>query len=126
MKLLTKEQVIFLHESLVVRSGGSNKIRDENLLDSALNAPFQTFAGVELYPSLLEKASRLGYGLIQNHPFVDGNKRIGLHVMLVFLQLNGITVHYQDTEMIQFILATASGNCNDTQFLQWLQQHIQP
>ncbi len=124
MKQLTKKQVILLHKDLIAVSGGSDEIRDDGLLDSALNAPFQTFSGTELYPSLLEKAARLGYGLIKNHPFVDGNKRIGTHTMLVFLMLNGIEIQYQDEELIQLILGIASGMYDDRQLLVWLQQHI--
>lgn len=124
MKRLTKKQVILLHKDLIAVSGGSDEIRDDGLLDSALNAPFQTFSGTELYPSLLEKAARLGYGLIKNHPFVDGNKRIGTHTMLVFLMLNGIEIQYQDEELIQLILGIASGMYDDRQLLVWLQQHI--
>ena len=90
MKRLTKEQILLLHSALTAQSGGSAEIRDDGLLESAINAPFQTFDGQELYPSLLEKATRLGYGLIKNHPFVDGNKRIGTHAMLVFLAINHI------------------------------------
>lgn len=90
MKRLTKEQVMLLHKELVKESGGSAEIRDEGLLDSALNAPFQTFDDAELYPTIIEKAARLGYSLIKNHAFVDGNKRIGTHTMLVFLSLNHI------------------------------------
>lgn len=92
MKRLTKEQVMLLHKELVKESGGSAEIRDEGLLDSALNAPFQTFDDAELYPTIIEKAARLGYSLIKNHAFVDGNKRIGTHTMLVFLSLNHIEV----------------------------------
>lgn len=124
MKRLTKAQVIMLHHALIAESGGSSEIRDEGLLDSALNAPFQTFSGTELYPSLLEKAARLGYGLIKNHPFVDGNKRIGTHAMLVFLMLNHIEVEYEDNDLIHLILGIASGTIDDRQLLVWLQQHV--
>lgn len=107
MKRLTKEQVMLLHKELVKESGGSAEIRDEGLLDSALNAPFQTFDDAELYPTIIEKAARLGYSLIKNHAFVDGNKRIGTHTMLVFLSLNHIEVEYDDDELIQMILGIA-------------------
>ena len=109
MKRLTKEQVMLLHKELVKESGGSAEIRDEGLLDSALNAPFQTFDDAELYPTIIEKAARLGYSLIKNHAFVDGNKRIGTHTMLVFLSLNHIEVEYDDDELIQMILGIAAG-----------------
>ncbi|MBR1555369.1 MAG: type II toxin-antitoxin system death-on-curing family toxin [Oscillospiraceae bacterium] len=124
MKRLSKEQILILHQALIAVSGGSERIRDERLLDSALNAPFQTFSGAELYPTLPEKAGRLGFGLIKNHPFVDGNKRIGVHVMLVFLKLNNIELFYQDEELIQLILNIASGAEDDKQFLAWIRAHI--
>lgn len=121
---LTKQQVIMLHQEVIAQSGGSPEIRDEGLLDSALNAPFQTFAGMELYPTIIDKAAHLGYSLIKNHAFVDGNKRIGTHVMLAFLMLNGIDVDYEDEELIQLILGVAAGEISSEQLLAWLQAHI--
>ena len=87
---LSKPQILLLHEQLIAETGGSSGLHDEGMLDSALNAPFQTFGGEDVYPSLQQKAARLCFGLAKNHPFVDGNKRIGAHVMLVFLALNGV------------------------------------
>ena len=78
MKILSKRQILMLHAALAARAGSLDGLRDEGLLDSAIHAPMQTFGGQELYPSTLEKAARLGYGLIRNHPFADGNKRIGI------------------------------------------------
>ena len=124
MKRLTKEQILLLHSALIAQSGGSAEIRDDGLLESAINAPFQTFDGQELYPSLLEKATRLGYGLIKNHPFVDGNKRIGTHAMLVFLAINHIEIQYEDSDMIQLILGIAAGTFDEQYLLLWLQEHI--
>lgn len=121
---LTKQQVIMLHQEVIAQSGGSPEIRDEGLLESALNAPFQTFAGMELYPTIIDKAAHLGYSLIKNHAFVDGNKRIGTHVMLAFLMLNGIDVDYEDEELIQLILGVAAGEISSEQLLAWLQAHI--
>ena len=86
---LTKKQVLMLHTQLIESTGGSDGIRDEGLLDSALESPFQSFGGEELYPSIQAKAARLCYGLVKNHAMVDGNKRIGAHTMLVFLAVNG-------------------------------------
>lgn len=83
-----------LHSALISESGGSDGIRDNGLLDSALNTPFQTFAGRDLYPTVPEKAAGLGFGLIRNHPFIDGNKRIGAHAMLVFFKINNILNKY--------------------------------
>ena len=87
---LSKSQVLLIHDQLISETGGSSGLRDEGILDSALNAPFQTFSGEDVYPSLQQKVARLCFCLVKNHPFVDGNKRIGAHVMLVFLALNGI------------------------------------
>lgn len=122
---LTKQQVILLHREIIAESDGSPEIRDEGLLDSALNAPFQTFSGTELYPTILEKAARLGYSLIKNHAFVDGNKRIGAHTMLVFLALNNIEVEYEDNDFTQLILGIAAGELSAEQLLAWLQTHVE-
>lgn len=124
MKTLSKQQILKSHEMLIAQSGGSPEIRDDGLLESALNAPFQSFGDTELYPSLLEKAARLGYGLIKNHPFVDGNKRIGTHAMLVFLSINNAELSYSDDELIRLILGIASGEYDDKHLLNWLQQHL--
>ena len=124
MKILSKQQVLKLHEMLIEQSGGSPEIRDDGLLESALNTPFQSFGNTDLYPSLLEKAARLGYGLIKNHPFVDGNKRIGTHTMLVFLAINHAELAYSDEELISLILGIAAGEYDDKHLLNWLQQHL--
>ncbi len=91
---LTKEQVLMLHTQLIESTGGCDGIRDEGLLDSALESPFQSFSGEELYPSVQAKAARLCYGLVKNHAMMDGNKRIGVHAMLVFLAVNGYELNY--------------------------------
>ena len=124
MKILKKRQILLLHSALIAESGGSDGVRDEGLLDSAANIPFQTFSGQDLYPTVLEKAVRLGFGLIRNHPFIDGNKRIGTHAMLVFLNLNSITLSYEDDELISTILSVASGEMDADGLLKWIQQHI--
>ena len=124
MKILKKRQILLLHSVLIAESGGSDGVRDEGLLDSAVNTPFQTFSGQDLYPTVLEKAVRLGFGLIRNHPFIDGNKRIGTHAMLVFLSLNSITLSYEDDELISTILSVASGEMDADGLLKWIQQHI--
>ena len=90
MKKLTKEQILTLHNELIRETGGSVGLRDEGLLDSALNAPFQGFGDVDSFPPLQQNGARLGYGLICNHAFADGNKRIGAHAMLLFLSLNSV------------------------------------
>ena len=124
MKVLSKRQILMLHTMLVEQSGGMKGLRDEGLLDSAVNLPLQTFGGQELYPTILEKAARLGYGLIHNHPFVDGNKRIGTHAMLVFLDINNVVVSYEDEDLIATILRVASGDMDDIGLLEWLKGHV--
>ncbi len=125
MRVLSKRQVLMLHASLIAESGGCDGIRDEGLLDSAINTPLQTFASKDLYPTVLEKAARLGFGLIRNHPFIDGNKRIGTHAMLVFLSINSISLSYEDDDLISTILSVASGELDDAGLLGWLQGHVE-
>ena len=125
MRVLSKRQILMLHSMLVAQSGGADGLRDEGLLESAINTPLQTFGGQELYPTVLEKAARLGYGLIHNHPFLDGNKRIGTHAMLVFLDINNITLSYEDDDLIAAILRVASGDMDDSELLEWLKVHIE-
>lgn len=120
---LTKEQVLMLHERLIQTTGGSLGIRDEGMLDSALSNPFQTFGGEELYPSIQAKAAQLCYGLVKNHSMIDGNKRLGTHVMLVFLALNGYELLYSQDELSTTILALASGELGEEDVLQWIIQH---
>jgi len=117
MIILSKEQIIRLHGKLLEATGGLEGVRDEALLDSALSAAFQTFDGVELYPSTVAKIARLAYGLVSNHPFADGNKRIGTYVMLVLLELNHIKTDFTDDDIIRIGLELASGNMDDTQLL---------
>jgi len=120
---LTKEQVIKIHSSLIAKTGGIDGIRDENLLESSLNSPFQSFDGVELYPSLMQKAAWIRYSLISNHPFIDGNKRIGIHIMLVFLSLNGIELNYAQEELIDIGLKLAVGKMKAEELIIWLNSH---
>lgn len=123
MKTLSKNQVTALHSALIREFGGIDGIRDEGLLESALAAPFQTFGGEPVYPSLQDKAAQLGFGLIRNHPFVDGNKRIGAHTMLVFLAVNGIELRYEQQELIDIVLSVAAGQIDRQGLLQWILDH---
>lgn len=123
MKTLTRRQVLLLHEQLLETFGGTSGIRDEGLLDSALAAPFQTFGGQYLYPSVPAKAAQLGFGLIRNHPFLDGNKRIGAHILLVFLALNGIELDYSQQQLADVILSVAASRASAEDLLQWILQH---
>lgn len=123
MKTLSKNQVTALHSALIREFGGIDGIRDEGLLESALAAPFQTFGGEPVYPSLQAKAAQLDFGLIRNHPFVDGNKRIGAHTMLVFLAVNGIELRYEQQELIDIVLSVAAGQIDRQGLLQWILDH---
>ena len=116
----SKEKVLLLHQLIAQETGGSIGIRDENLLESALENAFSTFGGQELYPSKEEKGARLGYSLISNHAFVDGNKRIGMYVLLVFLEINGITVRPTNEEVARVGFAVASGEMKYDELLDWI------
>ena len=105
----TKERVLLLYKLIVEQTGGTFGIKSDSLLESALEAPFQTFGGKDLFPTKLEKAARLGYGLVANHPFVAGNKRIGVYVMISFLRINGIEIKLTDDEITELALGVASG-----------------
>ena len=117
------EQVVKIHRPLIEKTGGMDGIRDAQLLDSALKTPFQTFGGNNLYPDILDKASQVCYSLIENHPFIDGNKRIGVHLMLLFLKLNNIEVNYSQQELIDFGLDIASGEMSKNDIKGWIIEH---
>ena len=119
----SKEKVKLLHKMIAQETGGSIGIRDEGLLESALEATFSTFGGQELYPSEEEKGARLGYNLISNHAFVDGNKRIGMYVMLTFLEVNGIYMDCTNQDVSTVGLAVASGSMNYEMLLKWVKEH---
>lgn len=123
MKRLTKKQVIEMHHELCRQTGGMDGLRDEGLLESALAAPFQSFDGIDVYLTIEQKAARLGYGLTENHPFIDGNKRIGCHTMLVFLMLNGIDLSYSQQELAAVFWGVASGAVNYEELLVWVINH---
>jgi len=124
VKLLTKKQIILLHRQIINETGGSDGIRDEGLLESALLSPLQTFDGAELFPSVEEKAARLGFGLIKNHAFSDGNKRIGAHAMLILLEINGVHTKYTQKELADIIMKIASGEKDYPDLLSWVRSHV--
>ena len=120
---LTKEQVLSIYGMLIKKTGGSSGVLNESSIDSALNNIWQTFDGLELYPTLAEKGARLGYSLVRNHSFSDGNKRIGILTMLTFLSVNGIEITWTDTEIVETGLALASGLMDYEALLVWLREH---
>lgn len=123
MKELTKNQIIMLHEAIYVRYGGDVGVLNEGMLDSALQAPFQTFDGEELYPETKDKIIRLAYGLIKNHSFRDGNKRIGALVLLTLLELNGYKVKATNAEFADIIMGVAASEKDENDLLEWVEVH---
>nr|WP_294672424.1 type II toxin-antitoxin system death-on-curing family toxin [uncultured Ruminococcus sp.] len=123
MIVLSKQQILLLHSQLISGTGGSDGLRDVGLLESAINSPFQQFGNEDLYPTIQQKASRLCFGLVNNHPFIDGNKRIGAHVMLVFLALNGIELEYTQDDLSSTILKLASNEISYQQLTKWIINH---
>jgi len=119
----SKDKVKLLHQLLAEATGGSVGVRDESLLESALESAFSGFGDREFYPTKEEKGARLGYCLVTNHAFVDGNKRIGIYVMLSFLEMNGIRIECTDDEIVQIGLALADGSMPYEELLQWVLEH---
>jgi len=120
---LSKEQIISMHHLLIIQSGGLDGVRDEGLLESAMNTSFQTFGGEELYPTIQKKAAILCYGLVNNHAFIDGNKRIGILAMLVFLEINGIDINSKDEELVDLGLSIASNTVGVEDIIKWIINH---
>ena len=116
----SQEKVLLLHKLITEETGGDPNIRDLALLDSALESAFQTFDGQELYPTKEEKGARIGYALISNHAFVDGNKRIGMYVLLTFLEVNGIRIYPSEEEVVRVGLAVVSGEMKYEELLEWI------
>jgi death-on-curing protein len=124
MIFLSKEQILLMHDQLIEETGGSKGLKDEGMLESALAAPFQSFDGKDLFPSVYQKAARLGYGLASNHAFVDGNIRIGAHAMLVFLALNRIRLDYTQEELSDLFLGVAADEKGYSDVLNWIVIHL--
>ena len=116
----SQEKILLLHQLIAQETGGDAGVRDYGLLESALESAYQTFDGEELFPSKEEKAAKLGFSLISNHAFVDGNKRIGMYVMLTFLEMNGIHISPSNDDVITLGLAVASGEADYLFILNWI------
>ena len=119
----SKEKVLLLQKLLIEETGGSFGLRDEALLESALEGIYATFDGQELYPTKEEKGARLGYTLITNHSFVDGNKRIGMYVMLTFLEVNGLHLNCANEDVVHAGLGGGCGAMTYEQLLDWVFEH---
>ena len=120
---IKQEKVMALHHIMTTETGGEPNLRDVALLDSALASAYQTFDGVELYPTIQAKAAKMGHALIANHAFVDGNKRIGMYVMMIFLEVNGVHITPTIPEVIRVGLAVASGEMDYDSLYQWICQN---
>ena len=118
----SKEKVL-LHQLIAEETGGDDNVRDHALLESALESAFASFDGVDLYPTKEEKGARLGFALSSNHAFVDGNKRIGMYVMLTFLEVNGICLECTNEEVAEVGLAVAAGQMKYEALLSWVKEH---
>lgn len=119
----SKEKILLLHQVMAEATGGDVGVRDDALLESAIENIYATFDGIELYPTKEEKTARLGYSLISNHAFVDGNKRIGMYIMISFLELNGIKIDANNDDVVKLGLSVASGNANYDDILNWINEH---
>lgn len=124
MRYLTVKEVLEIYTRVMEQSGGAVAVRDLNALEAAVAQPRMTFAGKELYPTIVEKAAALGFSLILNHPFVDGNKRVGQAAMELFLLLNGWEIYADVDEQVDVILRVASGEMKRSAFTEWLNQRV--
>ncbi len=123
-RYLSLVEVLNLHSQIIKQSGGSVVVRDLAALESAIAQPRMTFGGEDLYPTLVDKAAALGFSIVMNHPFIDGNKRTGHAAMETFLVLNGIEINASVDEQERVILALASGELGREAFVQWIKEHI--
>lgn len=119
---ISKEKVLLLHQLIAQETGGGVGVRDIGLLESALNNAYATFGGEELYKTKEEKAASLGFSLISNHAFVDGNKRIGVYVMLTFLEAEGIKMNCTNKDVIDLGLSVAAGEMKYDEILAWIKK----
>ena len=123
MKRLSQEVIISMHSELIAQSGGLDGVRDTNMLDASINSPFHTFDGQYLYPTLQAMAAHLAFSLIKNHPFLDGNKRIGILSMLVFLDINDLPVNCTDNDLITLGLGLADSSIAESELIDWIISH---
>lgn len=120
----SKDDILHIHSKLIDDFGGSDGIRDEGMLESALNTPLQTFDSSDLYPTAVDKIARLSFGLVMDHPFIDGNKRIAASVLYLGLNANDVHFEVRDEEMIDEFLSLASGKIDYPAFLAWVKSKI--
>lgn len=122
---ITREAVLAIHSETIARFGGIDGVRDESLLDSALAQPFQAFSGQDLYPGPVEKACRYAFGIIRNHPFIDGNKRTGTALMGIYLRMSGLSFKPAHNELLSTMLGVADGSVNYDELTKWARGVVQ-
>ncbi len=126
LRFLTTPEVLYFHRAQIEQFGGSMGVRDPGLLESALAQPCASFGGEYLHGNLFEMAAAYLYHIVQNHPFVDGNKRVGLESALAFLALNGVEIAASDDDLESLVLAVASGQADKAQAATFFEQHSRP
>ena len=126
MKYLYPKQLIYFAQRIIEESGGTAGLRDEGLLESAVYRPQATFGGQDLYPDLFTKVAVLGHSIIKNHPFVDGNKRVGFEAMRLMLRLNGYDLRASIEEKFKFVIEIAEGKLNERALAEWLKKKSKP
>ena len=126
MKYLHLRQVLYLYQQIIVQSGGSLGLRDEGLLESAVHRPQASFGGHDLYPDLFSKTAALGHSIVHNHPFIDGNKRIGYEAMRLMLRLNGFDMHASVDTAFDFVMGITAGKLTEQAIADWLKRHSRP
>ena len=123
IKRIQTDEIISLHSRLISQSGGLDGIRDASLLDLSVNSPYHTFGGQYLYPTIQAMAAHLAFSLIKNHPFIDGNKRIGILAMMVFLKINGLPLACTDNELETLGWGLADGSIDEPELIEWIVSH---
>ena len=126
MKYLYPDQIVYLHQRIIQETGGTQGLRDKRLLESAVFRPQATFGGTDLYADVYSKAAVLGHSIIQNHPFLDGNKRVGFEAMRLLLRLNGLDIRAGLDVNYDFVIEIAKGKLNEQQIAAWLKVHTKP
>ena len=123
VKRIGIDEIISLHSILISQSGGLDGIRDAKLLDLSVNSPYHTFGGQHLYPTIQAMAAHLAFSLVKNHPFLDGNKRIGVFAMMIFLEINGLPLICTDNELETLGWGLADGSINESELIGWIISH---
>ena len=121
---ITADDVIAIHSRIISRTGGMDGLRDRKSLEAAIAAPLQSFDGIDLFPTDIEKIARIGYGLAANHAFVDGNKRIGAMVTQLLLKWNGYILELRQGELADIFISIAAGDAGEEDLLTWISAHL--